>query len=145
MRKKVSDEIRASDEESVVVFQSGGLVSNVRRHARLAGQSKDRYEADQIAIATILLAGAAQEAILLEYAYVIRPDLYSNSGFKRAGGVPAKYKRLKNRELKVALPDAAELWTHRVAIGHSEPDNPRSRFYGTRVNKAGVEWTVTTV
>ncbi|MGO9597534.1 MAG: hypothetical protein ACLP7Q_05885 [Isosphaeraceae bacterium] len=96
-----------------------------------------------MATATILTAAAALEAILAEYRYLSDRSAYKERFCK--AGVPEKYRMIKASKLADDHPAVSELWTHRKAIGHSEPENERSRNYGTRINSAGAFWAYETV
>ncbi len=129
---------------SIDVYQSGSLIAFSRRLSTCTMQARDQQEEACYATATILLAAAALEALLSEFAYLNDRCKYSTNEFRKAG-VPRKYEILSGKDLAIAYPEIAELWAHRIAIGHSEPDNRRSTVYGTRVNKAGATWVVTTL
>ena len=87
----------------------------------------------------ILVGGAAIEALLLEAAYIKNPQLYKQDKF-RGERPSAKCKDLTGKELIDISPNADELWKWRVALGHTEPDNERTRFVGTRIDANGAEW-----
>ena len=142
---KLAQDLAVGDDSSwhIDVYQSGGLVDFAKRLAALTSQAHDQQEEACYATATILMAAAALEALLAEFAYITDRTKYTNE-FRKAG-VSKKYQLLTSNELAVAHPPVAELWEHRIAIGHSEPDNARSRFYGTRVNRAGASWACSTL
>lgn len=138
-----SDQGNLVESGSIDVFQSGGLVAFTRRLATLAAQASEQQESACFATATILTAGAALEAILAEYLFISERSAYTKE-FSIAG-VPKKYEMIKARKLVKDHPAVSELWAHRNAIVHSEPENERSRNYGTRINPAGARWAYETV
>lgn len=143
-RTEVSDAATADDSGfHIDVFMSGGLVTFTRKLADMAAQANEQQDVACLATATILTAAAALEAILSEFVYTINPSGYTKQ-FRKTG-VPEKFRLATGTGLVATHPAVAELWDHRNAIGHSEPENPRSRFYGTRIDKAGAGWAISTV
>ncbi len=138
-----SDQVNLVESVSIEVYQSGGLVSCTRRLAALTTQASDPQDVTYLAIATILTAAAALEAILSEFMFLSNPSGYTKVFCKK--GVRDKYKIIKNSELIDDHPEVSELWAHRIAIGHSEPENERSRRYGTRISPEGALWASETV
>jgi hypothetical protein len=143
VNSQASDSAKVEDTFHIDVFQSGGLIAFTRKLAAYTAQSVDPHDEACFATATILMAAAALEALLSEYAYTARRTSCTKDF--RMAGVPKKFKLLTGEDLAVAYPDVAELWDHRIAIGHSEPESARSRFYGTRINKAGAIWAADVV
>lgn len=127
----------------IEVFQSGGLVSRTRRLAALVNETADQLDSAYLATATILTAAAALEAILSEYVYLSDRPSYVKA-FRKAGA-PEKYEKLTGRKLRDDYPEVQEWWDRRVAIVHSEPENERSRHYGTRISAAGSAWASQTI
>ena len=123
----------------IEAYESGALLIAVRTLARLCKQSRNQDEINSLARAAILVGGAAIEALLLEAAYIKNSQLYKQDKFRHAG-VRDKFKGLMGKELSNISPDADELWKWRKALGHTEPDNERTRFVGTRINADGAEW-----
>jgi hypothetical protein len=130
--------------EMIEAYASGALLMDLRTLARLCRQSRNQDEIASLARATILVGGAAMEALLLEAAYIKNPQLYKQDEF-RYGGVTEKFKELMGKELSSISPDADELWKWRKALGHSEPESERTRFVGTRINADGAEWASQTL
>jgi len=128
----------------IEAYQSAGLVLHTRRLSNLVAQSADVEEVTCLATAAILMAVAAIEALLSEAAYLKKPELYATNAFQY-GGVPVKFEKLMGEKLKVMCPDADELWGHRLALSHAEPDHRRTRFVGQRINAAGACWAAKTV
>lgn len=139
----ISDQGNPVEFSSIEVFQSGALVAFTRRLATLAAQASEQQESACFATATILTAAAALEAILAEYLYLSGRSAYTKK-FRRVG-VPEKYEMIKASKLADDHPAVSELWAHRNAIGHSEPENGRLRNYGTRINSAGAIWAYETI
>lgn len=129
---------------SIQAFQSGGLVAHTRRLASLAAKSADEIEEVCLATAAILMGAAAFEALLSEATYLKNPMLYKKKTGFRLKGVPEKFKMLMGGELGGMCPDGDELWAHRVALSHAEPDHRRTRFVGTRINADGARWAAET-
>lgn len=117
---------------AVRLFQAGGLV----RHTRIL---RDLVRADpahvsSLVTATFLMAAAAAEAILSEYAHSHREALYADRDFRKGGAV-LKFKLIFNE----SFVELEWLWAVRVAIGHSEPDNVRSTQFGIDITAEGAD------
>jgi hypothetical protein len=125
-------------------FQSGQLVLNTRQLANLTESFKNKPEVTCLANSTIVMGAAAIEALLSEAAYIKNPALYAQKGF-RDTGVPDKIIRLMDQTLREASPDASELWEHRKALTHAEPDAERTRILGKRINPEGASWAAEAV
>jgi hypothetical protein len=125
---------QAEDIASIKIdaYQSAGLVMHTRKLAELTRQFSNQPEVTSLATAVIVMAAAALEALLAEAAYMLQPELYKLTKFRKAG-VPQKFKLLK----RYSSPDIEEIWGYRNALSHAEPDNPRTRYVGEKLNEAG--------
>jgi len=129
----------------IEAYTSAALLMDVRTLARLCKQSRSQDEIASLARAAILVGGSAMEALLLEAAYVKKRELYEDKKFRQYFGVADKFEALMGKKLSSICPDAAELWEQRNALGHSEPDNERTRFVGTRIDAEGAKWVSQTL
>ena len=106
---------------AILSFASAALVSDTRRLAQLIGEEKDQNIAAILSRSQLLVAAAAVEAVLSEYAHQRKPNVYQDEKNFRRQGVAVKYEKLG-----ITCPEnISELWRHRNALGHSEPDNDR--------------------
>jgi hypothetical protein len=121
-------------------YQSAGLVAHTRILARMAQDETDEMELVTLTTATILMAAAAMEAVLLEAAYILKPSLYENIKFRNAGA-PTKFQEFTGHTSQ----EVTDLWNARIAVAHSEPDNTRTRFVGVKLNAQGAEWVANCV
>jgi len=134
-----------SENIRIEAFQSAGLLSHTRCLSRLTSMTTDTKEITCLATATILMAAATLEALTLEAAYLIKPDLYRSEEFRKRTGIKKKFKEVTGDDLDVLCPDALELWENRLALTHAEPIHPRTRFVGEKLNVAGAHWAVETI
>lgn len=134
---KTSDQLNINVREEVTIhaFQSAGLVRHTRLLAEIARGHLSETNMVAVTTATILMAAAALEALLLEAAFVLQPSLYANRQFRKAGA-PEKFMELKG----YYSTKAADIWNARKAVAHAEPDNERTRFVGEKLNANGAEW-----
>jgi len=116
----------------VFLLQSGGLYKHVFTLSELYF-SAEKKDQTALAIACFLTAAAAVEAIVVEASIDINPELYSERRFLRAGA-PQKYKKL----MGVESDEIKEIWSIRIALAHSEPENTRSTRFGEHINEDGV-------
>ena len=137
------DSIRGRSCEAVSDYQSAGLVVNTRKLAELTAESTNPADIGSLATATILTAAAALEATLSEFLWITNPAAFTKE-FRRAG-IAGKYQHITQRSLAIDFPATAELVGHRIAISHSEPNNRRSRQFGSRINADGAHWAAETV
>jgi hypothetical protein len=137
---EVSDNINMNESIKIDAYQSVGLVRHTRRLANLVKQFSDPLDITALATATIIMAAAALESLLLETAYILNPSLYASKEFRYAGA-PKKFEML----MGYASADAEEIWESRKALTHAEPDNPRSRYIGEKINIAGASWVAATI
>lgn len=121
-------------------YQSAGLVAHTLMLARIAQDENDEMKVVALTTATILTAASAMEAVLSEAAYVLKPSLYKDIEFRKAGA-PTKYKKFTGR----LSHEVTEIWNARIAVAHAEPDNKRTRFVGVKLNAQGAEWAANCV
>lgn len=138
-------------------YQSGSLIRYARKLASMAARSNDLDDVRALATAAVLTSAAATEATLAEFVYITALAAFTRD-FRRAG-VAEKYdfvKKIKaggppsqsgrpNKPLGPTVldtdhPEVSELAGYRIAIAHSEPDNPRSWRFGERINCEGASW-----
>ena len=144
-RKDISDSVKGQDSVSIEAFQSGMLVLFTRKLAVLTKDFKNKPECECLATATIVMGAAALEALFLEVAYKKDRELYKDENFRKRAGVPKKYEILTNQTLEETFPDVLKLWESRLALSHSEPDLPRTRFVGEKINPEGAIWVADTL
>ncbi len=137
---QISNSGKANDAVRIKAYQSAGLVAHTRILARIAQGEKDEMRVVTLATATILMASAALEAVLSEATYILKPSLYENKGFRKSGA-PTKFKKLTGHPSQ----EATDLWNTRIAVAHAEPDNPRTRFVGMKLNAQGAEWAASCI
>jgi hypothetical protein len=99
--------------------------------------STDGEDTSALIHAIHLTVAAALEALLLESASVLKPDLYAQQKFRKAGA-PEKYRLLKGTNSD----HVRHLWSIRVAVAHGEPDNKRTRFVGKHLSVEGAQQAV---
>ena len=121
-------------------YQSAGLVAHTRILASMAQDEKDEVKLVTLTTATILMAAAAMEAVLSEAAYILKPSLYKDSDFRRAGA-PAKFEKFTGHPSQ----EVEDVWNARIAVAHAEPNNKRTRFVGVKLNAEGAEWAANCV
>ena len=143
-QKNVSDSGEGHDSVSIEAFQSGMLVLFTRKLAELTKNFENKPECECLVTATILMGAAAIESLLLDVAYVTNPTKYKDSDYRNKG-VRKKYEELTGNNLDNRFPNVSELWGHRVALSHSEPDLRRTRLIGQRINPEGAVWVADTV
>lgn len=115
------------------VFQFVGLLRVVEFNADSAAKANEAMRAMH-GINTVLTAFAALEALVMETAYVIQPELYEEKSF-RLDGLAPRFVRYRNgidrpvaaHELPAVIVQVSDL---RKALTHSEPDNKRSASVG---------------
>lgn len=134
---KVIDSVVATEQIRITVFQSAGLISQTKVLALMASKERDSEKRSALIVSTILVSAAALEALLLEAAHELNPELYKNRNF-RMEGVPFKFKKLVGRKSD----EIEAIWEARKAISHSEPHNKRSRFVGEQLNTDSVKQIV---
>lgn len=133
----VNDSATGVQDMKIEVFQSEGLISHTKLLANMTASERDEHRIVALATATILMGAAALEALLLEAAYILNPDLYRLDKF-RQWRPPKKYEKLKGRKSE----EVEKIWNARIAVAHSEPHNERSRFVGEKLNAEGAVWIV---
>lgn len=113
---------------SAQLFQFCGLLWATEYNAREAGLEKGVDAQTVNAMNTLLMAFAALEALVLETALVVHPQLYSDKQFRRAGILEQyeKYLEADGRKGEKVPSVVAEISGHRIALTHSEPDHERS-------------------
>ncbi len=153
----VSDSGSFSENISISVYQSGGLVSHTRLLAQMTNEEENEGRVVALATATILMGAAALDAILSEAAYVMKMELYLEGKKTEKEKRVKQKKRKKQNYLQCGVPDKFSrfmghdssevklLWNARIAVCHSEPDEPRSRFVGDKLSAEGAEWVIRTV
>lgn len=116
----------------LLIHQAGALVKHTGTLARLCttAQSDDQ---SALITATYLTAAAALEALLSEAAHDHERGLYANPTFRNAGA-PQKFEMLMHESAPELL---KQIWRVRVALTHSEPDNPRSGEKGIHMTIGG--------
>lgn len=116
-------------------YQSAGLVLHTKILARIVQGEKDELRVVALATATILMAAAALEAVLMEAAYILNKPLYKNNIFRKRGA-DKKFEKLTGPPSQEAI----ALWETRIAVAHAEPDHKRTRFHEIKLNAQGAEW-----
>ena len=142
--KKIREEFKLDESIKIDAFQSAGHVLHTRQLAKLTKCFADFSDVTFLASSVIVMAAAALEALLVEAAYIIKPEIYADKNFRYAG-VPKKFEIFMGKTLEEVSPDATELWRHRLALTHAEPDARRTRFVGERINPDGALWAADTV
>lgn len=131
---EINERLSIQEELIIHAFQSAGLVKHTRILAAIVSFQESDASMVAVATATILMAAAALEAVLSEAAFVLKPNLYSDKQFRRAGA-PEKFEKL----MGYSSTKARELWDARKAVAHAEPDHARTRFVGVKLNAQGAE------
>jgi len=110
------------------LFQFCGLLWATEYNAREAGLEKGIDAQTVNAMNTLLMAFAALQALVLETALIVHPQLYSDRPFRRAGAIEQyeRYLEADGRKGEEVPPVVAEVSRHRIALTHSEPDHERS-------------------
>jgi len=114
----------------VLVNQFIGLLRLVEFNSFQALASIHPYQPTAYCSNALLAAYAALEALILETAFELQPNLYAQKGF-RMRGLADKYQDYLQAAGRIGegLPSViAEVSDARIAITHSEPDNARSRM-----------------
>lgn len=131
------DEGRADETVEIDRFLSAWLIMLTRTVSKLTQRFVGEAEETALAAATVLLAGAALEALATEAAYLLKPDLYKDKSFLKSAGATEKLRRLLGH-----VPEEAQLiWDLRVAMSHTEPDSARTRRVGPDLNAASAAHT----
>ena len=139
---KAEQPIAISVSSKIDAYQSGTLVLYTRQLAELTKQFADQPIVTCLATATIVMAAADLEALLSEAAYLIKPELYKKFLY---AGMPKKFEMLMGEEASADVAKLRELWEHRKALTHAEPDNHRTRSVGQIINAVGASWAADTV
>jgi hypothetical protein len=128
-------------------YQSGNLISCTTWLAQFAAEETDELRLHRYATIALVTGAAACEALLSEVVYITAPAQFTPK-FRRAS-VSGKYNLFKqgatNANLDSDHPEVSELLTHKNAIAHSEPNNPRSSRYVNRLSADGARWAALTV
>jgi hypothetical protein len=124
--------IKLGASASVQVFQFCGLLWATEYNARQAGLENGFNAQTVNAMNTLLMAYAALEALVLETALVLYPQLYADAKFRRAG-IIEQYERYLGADARRGAsfpPVIKEISDNRIALTHSEPYNVRSAVLG---------------
>jgi hypothetical protein len=119
------------------LFQFYGLLCATEYNAIAAGLERGMDAQTVNAMNTLLMGYAALQALVLETALIKYPDLYADrKGFRKAGIVEQYEKYLANdgRPGEPLHPVIEEISAHRIALTHSEPDNPRTFVLGNVIS-----------
>ena len=117
---------------TILIEQARGLTWHTRVLRDLA--HSDHEHVTTLVTATLLVAAAAAEAILSEYARAARPDVYGDKQF-RLTNPASKFESL----VGTSSQDLVWLWGVRTAIAHSEPDHVRSGRFGADITLEGAD------
>lgn len=126
----------SGEDVAMLVHQRGGLVAATRYLVdlwRAAGEPPERH---RLAIAATLTAHAAIDAMLNEWAYGRSRTLYREW---RREGVDDRSREFLAQCGRPVPAGIGPLSAAKNAIGHSEPDNPRSGEAGAWIAGDGAE------
>lgn len=151
-----SDAANSAESCYISVYQTGALVKHTRTLAHHAARAADPEDEAGFAVAAILTAVAAAEAILAEFLHHTNRSKATRGFFRDP--IAEKHKIIKKLKLVASAtasgkqhdldndhPHIAELIKHRNALTHHEPENHRSRISGSRITPAGAQWALDSV
>lgn len=121
---------------TIQVYQFNGLRWATEYNAVHAGLTHGIDAQTVNGINTLLTAFAALEALILESAACMHPQLYADRRFRRQALVEKfrQFLEVDGRNGEALPPVIQEVSDHRIALTHSEPDNERSRQVGTVIS-----------
>jgi hypothetical protein len=118
------------------LFQFYGLLCATEYNTAAARLDRGIEAQTVNAMNTLLIAYAALQALVLETALSMYPELYGEKGFRRAGVVEqfGRFLAREGREQEKLHAVIEEVSSHRIALTHSEPDNPRTFILGNVIS-----------
>ncbi len=140
----VSEYGNAVETIGIEVFQSASLVLQTKRLSEMVCEQINNEDRNCLARATVLMGAAALEALLIEVAYIEKPELYDKREFRKTG-FEKKIEMLKGKEFLPLCHETDKLWKYRIALTHSEPINERTLKTGEIINAEGAQWVYKTL
>jgi len=127
------DHGRGGDGIAVKRYNSGCLIADAAILLAHASRCEDERSCAALLRASLITVANATEALALEVAHDLHPDLFKERGF-RCDKLQAKWEKLGH-----PLPDCLlQTWMARCALVHSEPQHSRGKTIGLQLEESGL-------
>ncbi|MFA0833114.1 MAG: hypothetical protein ACC609_03810 [Methanobacterium formicicum] len=138
------DGIMIKESIKFYVTMSPLILSCAKNLSEKAKNASEDVDISCMALASVVMSLNAIDTFLTDYAYHVKPEVYSNK-FVKNMSIHAKFRTLfDNEEIEDSFPEVEELRKYRVDIVHAKPHLLRARQLGKITNLDGIVWAVKT-